>query len=215
MPPIAPSCRLGYDIVRGLGHSMLDPLPSLFSFKIQVLCITHPTSCLCNVSLTEWAPTIIQDEALTALSGVSCKHTKVSVRSVLPILSFILHNTVNVLFQFTQLTLVVPKKEDSAAVADAVADAGSAGPTGPAGPGSGGGSRKKGHSPSPSHGRHEGLVQRGPLLVTRQGLSGPAALKLSAFGARVMSAAKYRSAATIPARISLPLPLQLCAYLFV
>jgi len=30
------SSRLGYDIVRGLGHSMHDPLPSLFSFKIPV-----------------------------------------------------------------------------------------------------------------------------------------------------------------------------------
>jgi hypothetical protein len=29
-------CRLGYDIVRGLGHAMQDPLPSLFSFKIKV-----------------------------------------------------------------------------------------------------------------------------------------------------------------------------------
>ena len=28
--------RLGYDIVRGLGHTMKDPLPSLFSFKIKV-----------------------------------------------------------------------------------------------------------------------------------------------------------------------------------
>lgn len=38
----------------------------------------------------------------------------------------------------------------------------------------------------------EGLVQRGPLLVTRQGLSGPAVLKLSAFGARLMSACQYK-----------------------
>lgn len=30
------SSRLGYDMVRGLGHSMQDPLPSLFSFKIPV-----------------------------------------------------------------------------------------------------------------------------------------------------------------------------------
>ncbi len=28
--------RLGYEIVRGLGHSMRDPLPSLFSFKVKV-----------------------------------------------------------------------------------------------------------------------------------------------------------------------------------
>lgn len=41
-------------------------------------------------------------------------------------------------------------------------------------------------------GVEEGLVQRGPLLVTRQGVSGPAVLKLSAFGSRLMSEAKYR-----------------------
>jgi hypothetical protein len=37
-------CRLGYDIVRGLGHSMLDPLPSLFSFKIKVRLYYIPRS---------------------------------------------------------------------------------------------------------------------------------------------------------------------------
>lgn len=37
-----------------------------------------------------------------------------------------------------------------------------------------------------------GLVQRGPLLLTRQGMSGPAVLKLSAFGARLMNAANYK-----------------------
>ena len=30
------SSRLGYDMARSLGHAMLDPLPSLFSFKIPV-----------------------------------------------------------------------------------------------------------------------------------------------------------------------------------
>lgn len=37
-----------------------------------------------------------------------------------------------------------------------------------------------------------GLVQRGPLLLTRQGMSGPAVLKLSAFGARIMNATNYK-----------------------
>jgi len=37
-----------------------------------------------------------------------------------------------------------------------------------------------------------GLVQRGPLLLTRQGMSGPAVLKLSAFGARIMNTASYK-----------------------
>ena len=39
-----------------------------------------------------------------------------------------------------------------------------------------------------------GLVQRGPLLLTRQGMSGPAVLKLSAFGARIMNTANYKYA---------------------
>lgn len=37
-----------------------------------------------------------------------------------------------------------------------------------------------------------GLVQRGPLLLTRQGMSGPAVLKLSAFGARIMNSTNYK-----------------------
>lgn len=36
------------------------------------------------------------------------------------------------------------------------------------------------------------LQQEGPLLITHQGLSGPAALRLSAFGAREMAEHKYR-----------------------
>lgn len=39
--------------------------------------------------------------------------------------------------------------------------------------------------------RHEGLVQRGPLLITHWGLSGPAVLALSAFGARLLYEHKY------------------------
>lgn len=29
-------CRVGYEMLRGLGHSLVSPLPSLFSFKIPV-----------------------------------------------------------------------------------------------------------------------------------------------------------------------------------
>ncbi|CAM9693249.1 unnamed protein product, partial [Laminaria digitata] len=36
------------------------------------------------------------------------------------------------------------------------------------------------------------IVQRGPLLITHSGVSGPAALKLSAFGARVLNEGGYR-----------------------
>ncbi len=41
------------------------------------------------------------------------------------------------------------------------------------------------------------LTQRGPLLITHWGLSGPAVLRLSAWGARQLFATKYRSSLTV------------------
>jgi hypothetical protein len=43
----------------------------------------------------------------------------------------------------------------------------------------------------------DSLAQRGPLLITHWGLSGPAVLKLSAWGARILFDKKYRSALTV------------------
>lgn len=43
----------------------------------------------------------------------------------------------------------------------------------------------------------ESLMQEGPLLITHHGLSGPAALRLSAYGAREMGADKYRGNLTV------------------
>jgi len=40
----------------------------------------------------------------------------------------------------------------------------------------------------------DGLTQRGPLLITHWGLSGPAVLKLSAWGARILFEKKYHAA---------------------
>ncbi|CAG0998202.1 hypothetical protein ANAEL_02749 [Anaerolineales bacterium] len=39
----------------------------------------------------------------------------------------------------------------------------------------------------------DSLIQRGPLLITHWGLSGPAVLKLSAWGARILFEKKYRA----------------------
>ncbi len=44
---------------------------------------------------------------------------------------------------------------------------------------------------------HAALTQRGPLLVTHWGLSGPAILRLSAWGARTLFEKKYRAALTV------------------
>jgi predicted Rossmann fold flavoprotein len=41
------------------------------------------------------------------------------------------------------------------------------------------------------------LTQRGPMLITHWGLSGPAVLKLSAWGARILFDKKYRSPLTV------------------
>lgn len=43
----------------------------------------------------------------------------------------------------------------------------------------------------------DALTQRGPLLITHWGLSGPAILRLSAWGARELFAKKYRAALTV------------------
>jgi predicted Rossmann fold flavoprotein len=43
----------------------------------------------------------------------------------------------------------------------------------------------------------DSLTQRGPMLITHWGLSGPAVLKLSAWGARILFDKKYRSTLTI------------------
>lgn len=43
----------------------------------------------------------------------------------------------------------------------------------------------------------EGQTQRGPLLVTHWGLSGPAVLKLSAWGARILFEKNYRATLTV------------------
>jgi predicted Rossmann fold flavoprotein len=43
----------------------------------------------------------------------------------------------------------------------------------------------------------DSLTQRGPMLITHWGLSGPAVLRLSAWGARILFAKKYRSTLTV------------------
>eukprot|EP00596_Hydrurales_sp_CCMP1899_P002034 CAMPEP_0119034676 /NCGR_PEP_ID=MMETSP1177-20130426/1683_1 /TAXON_ID=2985 /ORGANISM="Ochromonas sp, Strain CCMP1899" /LENGTH=486 /DNA_ID=CAMNT_0006992289 /DNA_START=563 /DNA_END=2023 /DNA_ORIENTATION=+ len=104
--------RVGYDMLKGLGHTLVSPLPSLFSFKIA-------------------------EKTLHELSGVSVQHSRVR--------------------------LVIPKEF------------------------------KKG--PDKHLARPQSvplLTQKGALLITHQGLSGPAALRLSAFGAKVMAALAYK-----------------------
>ena len=108
-------------MLKGLGHNLEIPLPSLFSFKIS-------------------------DSNLTTLSGVSCKYSKIK--------------------------LLIPKafskeSDSNKVLLRSIQQQQNISPDGP-------------------------LVQRGPLLVTKQGLSGPAILKLSAFGARILAALNYR-----------------------
>ena len=106
------SSRGGYDMVKKLGHQIIDPLPSLFSFKID-------------------------DRFLHDLAGVSVQRSTVK--------------------------LIVPKDFQK--------------------------------GPNKHLARPQSLplfTQKGPLLVTHQGMSGPAVLRLSAFGARITAALKYK-----------------------
>eukprot|EP01038_Epipyxis_sp_PR26KG_P005554 gene5554-7675_t len=104
------SARPFYKIIESFGHSISNPLPSLFSFKLD-----YPQ--------------------LTSLSGVSNSITKVKI--VIP-------SVVNHLKE-----LIRPNRIPS-------------------------------------------YSQIGPMLITKQGLSGPAILKLSSFGAKLLAAMDYK-----------------------
>lgn len=105
------SSRKGYDMLTNLGHTILPPLPSLFSFKIK-------------------------DDSLTELSGLPVARATVSL---------------------------VLTKEFKAKIA-----------------GSRGGKQILGL-----------LEQTAPMMITHQGLSGPAVLRLSAYGAAILAQLNY------------------------
>ncbi|MEM8604824.1 MAG: NAD(P)/FAD-dependent oxidoreductase, partial [Cyanobacteria bacterium P01_H01_bin.121] len=103
------SSPTGYRLATGLGHTLIDPVPSLFTFNIA-------------------------DAELQALAGVSVEHVD------------------------AQLTVTTAKSSVDL----------------------------------PERSAYR-LTQTGPLLITHWGLSGPAILKLSAWGARALHAARYRA----------------------
>ncbi len=101
------SSAQGYQMARALGHSVIDPVPSLFTFNVT-------------------------DRRLDGLAGVSVPNATLKLK-----------------------TSAGAKLEQS------------------------------------------GLEQTGPLLVTHWGLSGPAVLKLSAWGARALHEAHYQAILTV------------------
>ena len=112
------SSPLGHQILKGLGHTIVNPVPSLFSFIVKEN----------------------KDKALSDLAGASVSYARIK--------------------------LLLDKDFVRSAEGKAL-----------------GLSR-----PSVV----KALSTEGPLLITHQGLSGPAVLRLSSFGARVMASLKYQ-----------------------
>ncbi len=111
------SSRNGYDIIRtGFGHTIIDPNPSLFSFKIDSSHNNNPNP-------------------ITSLSGISVPNVTIKL-------------IMTKAFRKENKDLVPPNDL-------------------------------------------ERFTQEGPLLVTHQGLSGPAVLRMSAFAARILAVMKY------------------------
>ena len=117
----------GYSLARGLGHRLIKPYPSLFSFRVQGI-DSSPLAGLAGLALPDATITLERDSTPEVGDGLS--HGQVGQRR-----------------------------------------------------------RKNGTSAS--------LSQRGPLLVTHRGLSGPAALRLSAFGAAELRDCGYRGTLVI------------------
>ena len=131
------SSRQGHEMMSNLGHSIVPPVPSLFSFKIN-------------------------DNNLTQLSGLSTELSEVKL--VIP-KEFSKNNKALLRFPFPFICIC--KKHFLNNINHLFITT----------------LYRSNLLPS--------LTQRGPLLITHQGLSGPGILRLSAFGARVMAAMKY------------------------
>eukprot|EP00937_MAST-01D_sp_MAST-1D-sp2_P004852 g4852.t1 len=123
------SAPAGHALARCLGHTVVPPLPSLFSFRAA-------------------AP------LLEGLAGVALRDVELGVQAYGEV------------------------------------DGEGGGEGGSEGGGEGGGGRgRRGRRGRRGGGAH---TQRGPLLITHRGVSGPAALRLSAFAAEELCACRYR-----------------------
>lgn len=130
------SAPLGYQLASQLGHSIVSPVPSLFTLNTKDELQTP-------------------DGRFVDLAGVSVPWARISLK--------------------------IPATESTIGAATTSAAT-------PTGDNSTKSKKKK---------KAQVLQEEGPLLITHHGLSGPAALRLSAFGAREWNALGYRADVTV------------------
>ncbi|CAI5966667.1 unnamed protein product [Closterium sp. NIES-64] len=140
----------GHDMAASLGHSIIPPCPSLFTFNIP-------------------------DAALTALAGVSLE--EVSLKLLVPS-SPSSSSALSPLTSTTAATTTTTPTE--------TADAAAATASAPAAVASTAKTKQKLRKD-----KETSFTQRGSLLFTHWGVSGPAVLKLSAWAARNLHASAY------------------------
>ncbi|CAI5522697.1 unnamed protein product [Closterium sp. Naga37s-1] len=140
----------GHDMAASLGHSIIPPCPSLFTFNIP-------------------------DTALTALAGVSLEN--VSLKLLVPS-SPSSSSALSPLTSTTAATTTTTPTE--------TADAAAATASAPAAVASTAKTKQKLRKD-----KETSFTQRGSLLFTHWGVSGPAVLKLSAWAARNLHASAY------------------------
>jgi predicted flavoprotein YhiN len=133
------SAPAGYELARCLGHRLIDPYPSLFSFRVEDIDRTILAG-LAGLALPDAALSLEADvDAAAAGTAVSMSRPRSALRRT-------------------------GGKAKAKAAATAAATR---------------------------------LTECGPLLVTHRGLSGPAALKLSAFGAAELRDCRYRGSLVV------------------
>ncbi|KAM3571845.1 hypothetical protein VYU27_006143 [Nannochloropsis oceanica] len=168
------SSREGYALARALGHHVVDPVPSLFTLELADRKSKRPSP-------------------LQGLAGISVPCAEITLVGPAPVVGEGGGGEV-------EGGKGRQKKEEQQQWKDMLRQAGLRAGAAAKSKGRSSSSRSRSSSDGDSSGSFSStptttgsLSQRGPVLITHTGLSGPAILRLSAFAARLLSLLSYRA----------------------
>jgi predicted flavoprotein YhiN len=187
--------KMGVRVLYGCKATLLAALPQ-GAFSVDIVGTLASSKLMDGLQVLDGPDprhqTLVADRVLVATGGSKTAHVWAAalghkIDPVVPSLfTFKSHDArlkdlAGVSVQDAEVSLILPKPAASAADLDSD----SAGSTP---------DKKRKKKPPARRRSPPGLIQRGPLLVTHEGLSGPSILRLSAFAARELNACGYKGA---------------------